>query len=141
MTIAGIVLSFLRFYLGIKPEQLDANVFAFYSQYFSSKSFSMIGNNLMEEAGGLLLLVGLFFISFSRLKRESEIAIKIRFRSMILAIYIQSAILALSFIFVYGIGFVSLAILNIYLFFILYNILFLIQYLCFIRSMKHDELD
>jgi hypothetical protein len=130
---AGIVAAIIRYGWGVKPGMLETRVFALYSQYLDSKYFTIIGNNLMEEVIGLVLLAGFFFLSFSRLKYENSETGRIRIRSLFLAVYFQTALLAVSFIVIYGFGFVLVTILNIYLFFLLFNIIYLVQYIRYRR--------
>ena len=64
ITLSGLILSYLRFYLNFKIEALELKVFAVYSAYFDAKYFTFIQNNYTEEAAGALILLGLIFIAF-----------------------------------------------------------------------------
>lgn len=120
----GLILSIIRFYYGIKLQILDLKTFAIYSSFFESKIFVVIRNNLTEEAAALLVLLGLFFIAFSKEKEEKEKFMNLRIRSLINAIYINTIFLIVSIFFVYGIGFVEVMIANLYSLFIIYIIMF-----------------
>jgi hypothetical protein len=119
----GIVLGVARFYFGIKLEFLDIKVFAVYSKYFETNYFKVIDNHVSEELIALLLLVGLFCISFTREKIENDYISAIRYKSLILTFYINAVLIALSFLFVYGIGFVTVLVINVFSPFIIYIIL------------------
>ena len=71
LTLAGIVLTILRFWAGIKPDFLEMKVFVIYSAYLETHEFSLITNNISEEICGIVLLLGLFFLAFSNASRPS----------------------------------------------------------------------
>ena len=124
LALAGILTGFLRFSRGIKPAFLDVKVFAVYSVYFDTKYFSIIGNNISEEVCGLLLLSGLFFMTFARERKELPGLWFVRIRAFLLAFYVNTVFLVVSFIFVYGLGFVFILSFNLFSFMLFYNILF-----------------
>ena len=129
--VAGIILlvpalffTFFRFYLGEKPEFLKHKILAIYSSFLETKYFTLIENNLSEEICGLTLLISLVFIAFSKEKNENESYWQIRLNSVFLALYLNILFLLLSLLFVYGLAFVEILILNMYLFLIFYSVIF-----------------
>ena len=122
--ILGIVSAVFRFHYGIKPEFLKIKVFAIYSSFLQSKYFSFITNNYSEEITGLLVLTGLLFIAFSKEKNDNEEIMLLRFRSLFLSVYINSMLLILSLLFVFGLGFVDVLVLNIFSLLVIYIIVF-----------------
>ncbi len=120
----GIVLGVIRFYFGIKLELLNIKVFAVYSKYFETNYFKVIDNHVSEEVTALLLLVGLFFISFTKEKIENDFVSMVRYKSLILTFYINTTLVSLSFLFVYGFGFINLLVISVFSPFIIYVILF-----------------
>lgn len=119
----GLILGVIRFYFGIKPEFLNIKVFAVYSKYFETNYFKVIENHVSEELTALLILVGLFVISFTKEKIENESVSAIRYKSFILTFYINTLIIVLSFLFVYGFGFINILVINVFSPFIIYIIL------------------
>lgn len=119
----GLILGVIRFYFGIKPEFLNIKVFAVYSKYFETNYFKVIENHVSEELTALLILVGLFVISFTKEKIENESVSVIRYKSFILTFYINTQIIVLSFLFVYGFGFINILVINVFSPFIIYIIL------------------
>lgn len=119
----GLILGVIRFYFGIKPEFLNIKVFAVYSKYFETNYFKVIENHVSEELTALLILVGLFVISFTKEKIENESVSAIRYKSFILTFYINTQIIVLSFLFVYGFGFINILVINVFSPFIIYIIL------------------
>jgi uncharacterized membrane protein SirB2 len=120
----GIILGVTRFYFGIKLELLNIKVFAVYSKYFETNYFKIIENHVSEELTALLLLVGLFLISFTKEKIENDFVTPLRYKSLILTFYINTALVVLSFLFVYGFGFINVLVINVFSPFIIYIILF-----------------
>jgi hypothetical protein len=102
-------------------------MFTFYSSFIETKYFTFITNNFGEEVPGLLLLTGLFFIAFAQEKEEKEEYNILRLRSFLLAIYLNTFLLILSILFVFGFGFINILVINIYFLLILYIILFQIS--------------
>jgi len=123
----GVILLVLRFYYGIKPELLNSNVFAIFSSYLESKYFEVTKNQLIEEIGGLFLLLGLFMITFSKEINEDEIIKNIRLKAFFITAYLNTLFLILSLLFTFGFGFVYMMVLNLVLWFIIYLISFRIM--------------
>ena len=119
----GIILGVTRFYFGIKLEVLNIKVFAVYAKYFETNYFKVIENHVSEELTALLLLVGLFCISFTKEKIENDFVSALRYKSLILTFYINTALVVLSFLFVYGFGFITVLVINVFSPFIIYVIL------------------
>lgn len=122
--ITGIVLGIIRFYYGIKPTIFDLKVFAIYSKYIETIVFSPITNHFSEEIAGILILIGLVLIAFSKEKKETEHLNDIRLYSIILSIYINAIVILISLLFIFGLGFVNVLIINMYLLLVVYIIIF-----------------
>jgi hypothetical protein len=89
-------------------------VFAFYYSFFESKYFSIIDHNITDEIAGILLLIGLALLCFSREKIEDERTQRIRSQSMILSFYINIVFILSSMFFIYGIAFLHVLIINLF---------------------------
>lgn len=124
LTGLGIVANYLRFAAGIKPEVLTVKVFAFYSSILKSVWFKPVYNNISEEICALLLISGLFLIAFSREKYEQEFDDTIRLKSFLVAAYIDTALLIVSILFVFGFGFISIMVAHLISFLVIYTIAF-----------------
>ncbi len=123
----GMVLGVIRFYFGLKPDYLKINVFSVYSKFLDTKYFSVITNNISEEIVGLLVLIGLFMMAFSKEKDEKDKVQMIRLSSMYLSVFINTLLLALSFFFIYGLAFAEMMVLNLYSILIIFLIIFRIK--------------
>lgn len=119
----GILFGVSRFYFGFKPKFFNIKVFAIYSKYFETNYFKVIDNHISEELTALFLLVGLFLISFTKEKIENDMISMIRYKSLILTFYINTVLIALSFLFVFGFGFINILVINVFSPLIIYIIL------------------
>jgi len=127
LTGIGILLLIIRFYYGIKPELFNLKVFAIFSSYLESKYLEVVKNQMIEEFGGLPVLVGLFMIAFSKEKNENKNLNALRLKSFFIAAYLNTIFLIGAILFTYGFGFVYMMILNLILWFIIYLISFRIM--------------
>lgn len=122
--VVGIIITIIRFYFGVKPDWLDIKVFAVYSSFLQTKYFTFITNNILEELSGLILLVGLVFIAFSKEKTENEIIEQIRIRSFFYSVYSNILFTVFAFIFIFGLGFVYYLVLNMFVSLLLFIFIF-----------------
>jgi hypothetical protein len=97
----------MRYGFNYKPGFLDLKVYALYSFYIETKTFTVISNQMIEEFGGLLLLSGLFLLALSREKFEEAFLDGIRIRAFVLSSWINLIFLFISVLFFYGFGFVG----------------------------------
>ena len=107
-----------------EPEFLNIQVFTVINEEIMSDSeyFTMMGNNVIDEIIGLLLIFGMAFIAMSKQKNEDEFISKIRVESLLWATYVNYAILVLAIILVYGFSFFWVLVFNMFtvlLFFII----------------------
>jgi len=133
LTLAGIVFSVIRFGYGIKPDFLEVKVFVVYAAYLQSSEFRMITNNISEEICGITLLLGLFFLAFSRFKTETEEIWGLRTKSFMYSLYTLTALLLFCLMFIYGWGFLMVMTANLFLYLLVYNIWF---YILFFRASR-----
>ena len=98
------ILAYVRFSLNIRPKILDFKVFAIHSKFIETKTFSVIPNNMSEEIIGIFLLIGFYFLAFSKEKHEFPETNKIRLQSFLLTTCINTVLLIFAFMFFYGIS-------------------------------------
>ncbi len=132
----GVILLFIRFYYGIKPEIFNMKMFAIFSSYLESKYFEVLKNQMIEEFGGILVLLGLFISAFTKEREEYEGLNALRLRSFFITIYINTVFLILAILFTFGFGFVYMMLLNLILWLIIYIITFRI--LIFLNRDKEE---
>jgi hypothetical protein len=105
--IPSMILGILYFLIQFQPKFLDIKVFAILESGIApwdswNKFFVVTQTNAIDEIVGILLIISLFFIAFSREKKEDEFISKIRLESLLWATYINYAILIFAILFVYG---------------------------------------
>jgi hypothetical protein len=140
--IIGIVFAYIRFGMGLKLRMLNVKVFAFYSSYFETKYFRTIDNNLTEEAALFFLLLGLFFIAFSKENFENDLLMQIRLKSLISAVYLNTALTFASIFFIYGIPFIGFLVLNMFIMLVCYILFFrcfMFRYKNTVASVNENE--
>ncbi len=136
-----LVFGFIAIGEDINPEFLDIEVYALFTGSFLGKdnSFSVIENNFLNEILGLLMIVSLILIVFSKEKDEDELISKIRFESLVWAIYVNYAILALSMLLVYEIAFLWVMIFNMFTILFFYIVRFNLKVWKLRKMSSHEE--
>lgn len=97
-------------------------VFAVYSSFFETKIFATIRTNIADEFIILSLLIGFFFVVFSKEKTESEILNQLRSIAFSKAVIVNMVLLIFSTLFIYGNGFLTILFFNLFSTFIFYLI-------------------
>uniref|UniRef100_UPI00404A1710 hypothetical protein n=1 Tax=Flavobacterium sp. TaxID=239 RepID=UPI00404A1710 len=119
---------------------LNMKVFAIYKTGFSENVFlDFMENGVLDEIVLICLIVGGILIGFSRLKVEDEYIAKIRYESLVWATYFNFGFLLFSTLFIFGIVFYEIMILNIFsmLFFFIIRFHYMIYKLQ--KSGKDDQ--
>jgi hypothetical protein len=120
--VAGIIIYFLNIQLPF----LNTKVFAIYDPgFFSEKTvMGVIENNISDEILGILIIVGALLVACSKEKNEDEYIAKIRLESLLWATYVNYGLLLAAIVFVYGGGFYSVIIFNMFTLLIIFLIRF-----------------
>ena len=135
-TVLGLILSFTDF----ETLQINTKTFAFFSDEFMGKShfFSVIETNITSTLVGALFIVGAMFVGFAKEKSEDEFIAKLRLSSLLWAVWVNYILLFLSFVFVYGMSFLSVMLYNMFTVLIIFIIRF--NYILYKTSkMASDE--
>ena len=93
---------------------LEATVFALYDSgiFEPDKAFMLTRNNIADELVAIAAIVGGLLAAFSREKDEDEYISQIRLESLLWATYINYGFLLFSVVFIYGIAFYQVLLLN-----------------------------
>lgn len=121
LILTGIVFSILYFTVKFR---FEIPVFAVASSYLKTKYFTTFSTNFSDELICLLLLAGFSLVVFSREKTETALVQKIRIKALSGAVLADLAFLLFSVLFIYGSGFLVAIILNLFLPFVLYIVIF-----------------
>lgn len=124
--IPSAVLGLYALIKGYEPEFLNIRVPAInFVDFFDERPFfTMLENNILNEITGVMVIIGLLLIAFSKEKIEDEYISKIRLESLVWAVYINYFILLLSFLFVYDLSFLWVMIFNMFTILIFFIIRF-----------------
>ncbi len=80
--------------------------------------------NIANEIVGILLIVSLLLLAFTKEKEEDEYISKIRLDSLVWAVYLNYGFLLIAFILFYGLSFLSVMIYNMFTLLLFFNIRF-----------------
>jgi len=106
-------------------------VFAVFSSFLETKMFVIFSTNFADELVLFLLTSGLGLIVFSKEKIESEYLDSVRFKALAKALISNIILLLGSILFVFGSGFISILVVNLFS--------LSIFYLCFFYFLKKKE--
>lgn len=124
-----------------EPEAFNFNVPAiFIDEIFGKQQlFGMINTNILNEILGVLIIVSLVLIAFSKEKQEDEYISKIRLESLVWAVYVNYGILFLTMLFVFGISFLWVMLFNMFTILLFFIIRFNWQISNLKKMMSYDE--
>lgn len=95
-------------------------------------------NNIADEIGSIMIIIGGILVAFCKVKDEDEYSATIRTESLIWATYVNYIVLILSIVFVYDMPFFNVLIYNMFTILIFFIIRF--HYLIFkSRKIAQDE--
>jgi hypothetical protein len=104
--------------------KINTKVFALYSQELMGQSqwMKMVQTNISHTIAGLGFIIGALLIAFSREQKEDEFIAQLRLSSLQWAVLLNYVLLLLSFLFIYGIGFLNVMLYNMFTVIILFII-------------------
>ena len=123
-------INYLRELFGMEP--LESNAY-----------FSLFGPNsdLLMTLIAILLIVGGIFIGFSRNREDDEFIEQLRYESLILSLYINSGLILLCLIFVWGFDFLTVMQFNVFSTLYVFIICFYLRLYFNKRSLRNEKQD
>ncbi len=121
LAMVGVVLGFFYIWFDFR---FTMPVFAVFSSFLETKLFVTFNTNFADELIMLLLVSGLALIVLSKDKTESENLDAIRGKALIKALISNSIFLFFSILFIFGSGFISILVLNLFSLFLFYLFFF-----------------
>lgn len=126
--IPAAILGIILLFNGGADFHLNMNVFSFVPTGFigdkSIPGFHFIEWDVKNTLVGILFLIGLFLVGFSKEKREDEYIEKLRLNSLLWAVLINYGLLFIAFLFIYGFSFFTVMVINMFTVLIIYIIRF-----------------
>lgn len=130
----GLVLGIMVMFFDFSPSWLDINVISLLDGgLFQEKTSLHISNdNITDEIAAIMLIIGSLFLACSKEKNEDEFISKLRLDSLLVATYVNYALLAFAIIFIYGLPFLNVIVFNMFTLLIIFIIRF--QYVLYKNS-------
>lgn len=134
------VFGILDLFFDYEPQFLNVDVLSLFGSGFGKNHFfEIIQNNIFNEILGILMIVSGLLVAFSKEKVEDEFIAKIRLESLVWSVYVNYGILLIALIFIYGIPFLWVMIVNIFTILLIFIIRFNIQISRLKKSAAHEE--
>jgi glucose uptake protein GlcU len=131
MVITGVLLLIAKYEFNYKPDFLNLKVFAIYTMYIKSQTFTFITHQMIEDLAGILLIAGLFITAFTREKVEHEGLDALRLKAFFVTAYFNLFYLLFAILFFFGFGYVAAM--------IFFAIGWLIAYLFYFRYLVYNS--
>lgn len=95
---------------------LNAKVFALFNDeiFGQPQIMTITENSISDEILLSLIIIGGLLVGFSKLKNEDEFIAKIRYESLVWAVYVNFAVMLFATIFVYGMYYFDVMIANMF---------------------------
>jgi len=122
-------------------DKLNTRVFAIASDEFLGKTqfFTWIENSVSDEILLCLIIISGLLVGFSRLRNEDEMIARIRYESLVWAVYLNFGLMLLATVFVYGLFYFQVMMLNLFALLFFFIIRFHIKLYQLNRSLRHEE--
>ena len=139
--IPSLILGLIVVIYDLEPEVFDFDVPAiFVNEIFGEQEFiSLTNNNILNEICGVLLIISLILVAFSKEKQEDELINKIRLESLVWATYLNYGILLFAMIFVFELSFLWVMIFNMFTILLFFIIRFNWQVIKLNKALSYEE--
>lgn len=139
--IPSAIIGLITLILEFEPNCLDFNVPAiFIDEFIGDKHFiGIVNNNVLNEIFGVLIIMSSLLVAFSKEKSEDEYISKIRLESLVWAVYLNYAILLISFLFIFDLSFLWVMIFNMFTILLFFIIRFNWQISKLKKSARYEE--
>lgn len=124
LLVPSVIMGLVTVMLAFEPKVFDVVVPAIFIDEVLGKRqlVGMASNNILNEILGVLIIVSLLLVAFSKEKSEDEYISKIRLESLVWAVYVNYSILLIALLFVFNLSFLWVMLFNMFtvlLFFII----------------------
>ncbi len=83
-------------------------------RFFIGGDLFSLSVNILPTLAGILIIIGALFVGFSKEKNEDEFIEKLRLNALLWAVLINYLLLAIAFIFIYGLSFLNVMLYNMF---------------------------
>ena len=116
--LVGLITGILIYLNNFESDFLTVKVFAIYNDnsFFDNNKgfFKFIDNSIIDELAAIAIIIGGFFVGFSKEKEEDEFISKLRMDSLAWAMIVNYTILILSILFIYEMTFFNVLVFNMF---------------------------
>lgn len=136
--LTAIVLRFINFDF---DKSLTSKVFAVVDDGLMSDTtyFSIIENPIADELLLVLIIIGGLLAGFSKLRNEDELISKIRYESLVWAVYFNFAVMLFATIFIYGTFYFDVLIANVFTLLFFFIVRFHLMIYRLNKSVENEE--
>lgn len=135
--ILGLIVLFSEYNSGFFNLRVPA---IFIDQLFGEKKlFGMVQNNILDEILGVLVIISLIMVAFSKEKIEDEFIAKIRLESLVWAVYVNYGILLFCMLLLFDFSFLWVMIFNMFTVLIFFIVRFNWQISKLKKSTNYEE--
>ncbi len=120
---------------GSEPDFLNFNI----GEKMRGDELKVITRNFAFTIDGILLIISSIVYGFSKEKVEDEYIQKIRLESLVWAVYINYALVIITFLILYDISFLYVMVYNLFTVLIIFNIKFYISKTKLNKSLSDEE--
>ena len=126
LLIPATVLGIISIIIGFEWLMLEVRVPALINSELLSKTcfFCITQANIVNTLLGFLFIAGALLVSFSKEKNEDEFIASLRQSSLLWAVLLNYILLALAFLFIYGLAFLQVMLYNMFTVLIIYIVRF-----------------
>jgi len=141
LLIPSVIFGCMNLFLEYEPDFFDFNVpTIFVDKVFGNGHFfGLVENNILNEILGVFVIISSLIVAFSREKLEDEYISKIRLESLVWAVYLNYAILIISFLFLFDMTFFWVMIFNMFTIILFFIIRFHWQIYSLKKASENEE--
>lgn len=139
--IPAAIMGMVLIVLGYNTPTINATVFAVYADEILGKTqyLRLIKTDIGNTFIGSLFIIGGLMVGFSREKNEDEYIANLRLNSLLWAVLVNYLILLFMFLFIYGLGFLSVMIYNMFTVLVIFIAKFNYSLLRHSKSVPYEE--
>lgn len=114
--IPAAVIGFVLVVMDYDTIKINSTVFAIYADEIVGKTnyFSFVKTDIVNTLVGTFFIVGGLMVAFSKEKNEDEYISNLRLNSLLWAVLVNYLLLLFMFLFIYGLGFLSVMVYNMF---------------------------
>jgi len=139
LLIPALLLYFIRYILGEKPDYLYWPVYAIHSQLVFTKKFQWIEDFVGEELIAVCLIIALTIFALSKEKIENNLTKELRLKSFFLTFWINTVLICFGMFFFFNLSYIYVMTFHLFSYLLVYLIAF--QTLYFFKIRRNADMN